>query len=174
MRSAISVLGIGLLGLGLAIGCKSPQHPPVKDNVVASLKANNLGDLSVDEDRDKGVVTLKGDVQTEDLKTQAETLARNAAPGYVVANEVGVRPTGMESQAKSVDSNLDDAIESNYKAMLKGNKALDAQSIHYKAKNGTLVLTGSVKTAAERTDAANLAKTVPNVQQVVNEIEIKK
>ena len=173
MRSAISVLAIGLLGLTLATGCDKPQHPPVKDNVSASLKANNLGDLSITEDRDKGVVTLSGNVQTEEQKTQAEALARTAAPGYVVANEVGVRPAGMEGQAKAVDSNLDDAIESNYKAMLKGHKVLDDQSIHYKSKNGTVVLTGSVKTAAERKEAASLAKTVPNVQQVVNEIEVK-
>jgi hyperosmotically inducible protein len=173
MRSAASVLAIGLLGFGLATGCNKPQHPPVKDNVNASLKANNLGDLSVAEDRDKGVVTLTGDVQTEDQKTQAETVARNAAPGYVVANEVGVRPAGAETQAKSVDSNLDDAIESNYKAVLKAHKNLDDQSIKYNAKNGTLVLDGSVKTAAQRQEAASLAAKVPNVQQVVNKIEVK-
>ncbi len=172
MHNAKIVLAIGLLGMGLATGCDKPQHPAVKDNVVSSLKANSLGDVSVSEDRDKGVVTLTGDVQSEDQKNQAATLAGSAAPGYVVANQIGVRPAGAESQAKSVDSNLDDAIESNYKAALKAHKNLDDQSISYDAKNGTLMLKGSVKTSKQRQEAAALAKQVPNVQQVVNEIEV--
>ncbi len=47
------------------------------------------------------------------------------------------------------------------------------QAADYLAKNGTLVLKGSVKTAAQKKEAEHLAKKVPNVQQVVNEIEVK-
>jgi BON domain len=68
---------------------------------------------------------------------------------------------------------LDNAIEDNFKASLKEHKNLDDQSIDYKAKNGTLVLIGSVKTQAQKKEAASLAKHLPNVQQVVNEIEVK-
>ncbi len=107
------------------------------------------------------------------LKSQAENLARQAAPDYVIANEIGVRPAGGESQADAVSSNLDTAIEHNFKAMLKSHKNLDDQSISYSAKNGTLVLKGTVKTAKQKKEAESLAKHVPNVQQVVNEIEIK-
>jgi len=56
---------------------------------------------------------------------------------------------------------------------LKAHKQLDEQSIDYSAKNGTLVLKGSVKTSAQKEEADKLAKEVPNVQQVVNEIEVK-
>jgi osmotically-inducible protein OsmY len=69
-------------------------------------------------------------------------LARQPAPGYAVANEIGVRPIGQEGQAKSVEKSLDSAIEDNFKADLKKQKNLDDQSVHYAAKNGTLVLTG--------------------------------
>ena len=67
----------------------------------------------------KGVLTLTGDVETADQKAQAESVAAQAAPGYTIANEIGVRPIGQESQAKAVESNLDDGIESNFKASLK-------------------------------------------------------
>ncbi len=40
---------------------------------------------------------------------------------------------GAESQAKSVDSSLDSAIQDNYKAALKAHKNLDDQSISYDA-----------------------------------------
>ena len=153
-------------------GCKS-AHPDEKSAVTTSLNNNNLSNVSVSQDRDKGVITLKGDVGTSDLKSQAENLAKQAAPDYMIANEIGVRPAGDESQAGAVSSNLDTAIEHNYKAMLKGHKNLDDQSISYSAKNGTLVLKGTVKTAQQKKEAESLAKHVPNVQRVVNEIEIK-
>jgi hyperosmotically inducible periplasmic protein len=57
--------------------------------------------------------------------------------------------------------------------MIKAHAVLNDQSIRASAKNGTLVLKGSVKTAKQKKEAEDLAKKVPNVQQVVNELEIK-
>ena len=165
---------VALAGVLAIAGCQNkPVHPDEKAAVTNSLNGNNLGTVSVSQDRDKGVMTLTGDVSSEDQKSQAAVLAKQAAPDYTIADEVGVRPTGVESQAKSVSSNLDSAIEDNYKAAIKGHKNLDDQSIDYSAKNGTLVLTGSVKTVTQKREAEKLAKAVPNVQQVVNEIEVK-
>jgi hyperosmotically inducible protein len=163
-----------LAGALVIAGCQSkPAHPDEKSAVTSSLNNSNLKDVSVSQDQDKGVMTLSGNVDTQDQKSQAETLAKQAAPDYTVADEIGVRPPGAESQAKAVDSNIDSAIESNYKASIKAHKNLDDQSIDYSAKNGTLMLKGSVKTEAQKREAAKLAKEVPNVQQVVNEIEVK-
>jgi hyperosmotically inducible periplasmic protein len=164
-----------LLACTLAIaGCHNEaSHPDEKQTVTSSLKSNSqLNDVSVAQDRDKGVMTLTGDVTSQDLKMQAESVVKQAAPDYTIANEIGIRPAGDESQAKAVSSSLDSAIEDNYKAYIKANKALNDQSIHYSAKNGTLVLKGTVKTAQQKTEAEKLAKSVPNVQQVVNEIEV--
>ena len=149
-----------------------PQHADVKDAVDTAMTRHDLGVVKVSQDRDKGVLTLTGDVDTPDKKSEAESVAKEVAPDYAIANEIGVRPDGAESQAKSVDSNLDDGIENDYKAAIKAHKNLDDQSIHYDAKNGTLVIKGSVKTAAQKNEAALLAKNVPNVKEVVNEIEV--
>jgi osmotically-inducible protein OsmY len=70
-----------------------------------------------------------------------------------------------------MESNLDDGIENNYKAVLIS-KGLDRQHIRYNAKNGVLTLKGSVKDSSQRQEAQELAKNTPNVQQVVNEIQI--
>ena len=88
-------------------GCKT-SHPDEKSAVTTSLNNNNLGSVSVSQDRDKGVMTLKGDVGTEDMKSQAENIAKQAAPDYMIANEIGVRPAGDEGQAGAVSSNLED------------------------------------------------------------------
>ena len=78
---------------------------------------------------------------------------------------------GSESRAKSMASNLDDGIENNYKAALLS-RHMDDLSIHYSAKNGVLVLTRSVKNAEQREQAGKLAEKVPNVRQVVNQLEV--
>ena len=162
-----------LLGALAFAGCKTnPAHPDEKSAVNSSLSSNNLSAVSVSQDQDKGVMTLTGNVDSDAKKAQAESLVKQAAPDYTVANEIGVRPPG-EGQAGSVASNRDSAIEDSYKASLKENKALNDQSISYSAKNGTLVLKGSVKTAAQKKEAEKLAKGIQNVQQVVNEIEVK-
>ena len=170
-----SLLGFAavLAGALAVAGCHNhADHPDEKSAVTNSLSSNNLSSVDVSQDRDKGVMTLTGNVSSGDQKSQAESLAKQAAPDYTVADEIGVRPPGAESQTGSVASNLDSGIEDNFKADIKAHKSLDDQSIHAKAKNGTLVLTGSVKTGAQKHEAGKLAKSVPNVQQVVNELEV--
>ena len=54
------------LALILSVGCSQQRanNPSVKDNVENSLKQAGFDKVNVDEDRDKGVITLKGDVAT--------------------------------------------------------------------------------------------------------------
>jgi hyperosmotically inducible periplasmic protein len=173
--ASLTVFAASLTLIFMLAGCnQTPKHhPDVKDTVNTAMTRNNLGVVNVSEDRDKGVITLTADVETPDQKARAESVASQAAPGYSIANEIGVRPIGQESQAKAVDSNLDDAIEDNFKASLKAHKDLDDQHISYDAKNGTLVLKGSVKSPSQKIQTQKLAKAVPNVKEVVNEIKVE-
>ena len=168
-----AIVTASLFGVFVLVGCNTAQHADVKDAVNSALTSNNLGVVSVSQDREKGVITLTGDVESEDQKKLAESVAKQAAPDYGIANQIGVRPPGAEGQAKAVASSLDSGIEDNYKAALLAHKNLDAQSISYSATNGSLVLKGSVKTQAQRKEAGKLARAVPNVKQVVNEIKVK-
>ena len=161
-----------LLGSAMVIAGCQKNHPDEKSAVTNSLNSNNLGSVDVSQDREKGVMTLKGDVANADAKQQAESLAKQAAPDYTIANEIGVRPPDA-ANAGAVASNLDSAIEDNFKAAIKAHENLNDQSISGSAKNGTLVIKGSVKTAAQKKEVGTLAKQVPNVQQVVNELEVK-
>jgi hyperosmotically inducible periplasmic protein len=168
------LLGAAVLLSGAMViaGCNKASHPDEKAAVNNSLNSNNLSAVSVSQDRDKGVMTLGGNVDNADAKSQAESLAKQAAPDYTIANEIGVRPP-QAANAGAVASNLDSAIEDNFKAAIKAHENLNDQSISGSAKNGTLVIKGTVKTAAQKKEAGSLAKQVPNVQQVVNEIEVK-
>lgn len=155
----------------LVAGCQT-SHPDEKSAVTTSLNNNNFSSVDVSQDRDKGVMTLKGNVDSDDIKQQAANLAKQSAPDYTIANEIGVRPPEA-ANAGAVASDLDSAIEDDFKATIKAHQNLDDQSIRCTAKNGTLVVSGSVKTTTQKAEVNKLAKDVPNVQQVVNELEIK-
>ncbi|GAC1659206.1 MAG: hypothetical protein NVS9B15_21450 [Acidobacteriaceae bacterium] len=159
------------------VGCatktdRANNAADVKTAVRNDLDAANLKGVKVDFDKDKNVVTLTGDAASDEQRAQAAEIAKKDAAGMVIANEIGVRPAGAETEAKKIDSNIDDAIEKEYKAILIGNK-LDHSGIDFKAKNGTLELTGKVDNARIRTQAQQLAKNVPNVGEIVNKIQVK-
>ncbi len=163
-----------LAGVLMIAGCNSsPRYADSKDAVNNALTQNNLGSIHVAQDRDKGVLTLTGTVPTDDQKTQAESVAKQAAPTYTVADEIAVVPPQNAGATKAANSDTDDAIEDSFKAELKKHRNLNDQSISVKSKNGAVILTGSVKTEAQKREADKLAKAVPNVQQVVNEIDVK-
>ncbi len=174
-RTVSQACMVASLGLGLMIaGCNhSPAYPDSKDAVNNSLTQNNLGAIHVSQDRDKGVITLTGTVPAQDQKSQAETAARQAAPNYTIADEIAVVPPENAGATKAANSDTDDAIEDSFKAELKKHRNLNDQDISIKSKNGAVILTGSVKTEAQKREADKLAKHVANVQQVVNEIDVK-
>jgi hyperosmotically inducible periplasmic protein len=157
----------------VAAGCTQTNKKSEVDQVKQALQQADLKDVTVSDDTDKNTVTLGGTLHSDDAKNRAGEIAKQAAPDRTIANEISVQPVGDESQARGVASNLDDGIENNYKAALIS-KRLDKQSIHYKAKNGVLTLTGSVKAPQQKSQAEMLASKVPNVEQVVNQIEVKR
>jgi hyperosmotically inducible protein len=161
-----------LLATGL-LGCSNtpPKSPDVTDSIRRSLDQSGYKDVSVSQDRDKGVVTLSGTVPTESDKAQAESLAKSAAAGQVVANQIAVRPPGDESVAKTVDSDLDKAIEKNLDAALVKRK-MD-KGVRFDVKNGVVTLKGDVSSQAKRSAIEQIANGVPNVKQVVNEMQVK-
>lgn len=166
--AALTFALYGLTGCGRAATEKSPD---VAGAVRQSLDQANLKDISVSQDRDKGVVTLTGHVPSEDAKNQAENIAKSAAAGQVVANEIAVVPPDDAKIAKTVNSDLDAAIEKDLDATLVSNHL--NRLVKYDVKNRVVTLKGSVDSEGQRGQAAKLAAGVPNVSQVVNEIQLK-
>jgi hyperosmotically inducible periplasmic protein len=173
MKKLVS-LAVVLLTLAFAVACSQQKAntPDAKPAVQDALKAGGYDNINVDQDRDKGVITLKGDVKTDEDKAKVQQIAEGAAHGMVVANEVGVRPEGNESAAKTVDNKTDDAIEDHMKAAIAAHK-WENQHIRFEAKNGVLTLKGDVDTARQREQMNDVAKNIPGVQQVVNELQVK-
>jgi hyperosmotically inducible protein len=160
-----------LLVAGMLSSCSSDKSPDVTDNIRKSLDQAGFKDVKVSEDRDKGVVTLTGTLPTDTDKQQAESIAKSTAPSLVVADQISVRPPGNESEAKAVDSDLDKAIEKNLDATLIKHRL--KKNVKYDVKNGVVTLTGDLPSQSKRQQVEKLAASIPNVKQVVNEIEVK-
>ena len=110
--------------LGALTGCsESTKAPDVSDNIRKSLDQSGFKDVSVSQDRDKGVVTLTGTVATESDKAQARGYREKRKVGaQVVSDQIAVRPPGNESEAKAVDTDLDKAIDKQVDAVLVKNR----------------------------------------------------
>jgi hyperosmotically inducible protein len=162
-----------LLAIGATLGCSgaSAKSPDVSDNIRNSLDQAGFKNVSVKDDRDKGVVTLGGNVTSENAKSQAESLAKSIAGAQVVADEIAVIPVGVEEDAKAVNSDLDKGIEENLDATLIKNKMHD--HVKYEVKSGVVTLSGEVNSQDKRDNAEKVATNVPNVKQVVNDLQVK-
>ena len=156
----------------VALGCSQRQQSvDVKDAVESALSQAGYTSVTVAQDRDKGVITLSGNVATEEDKQGAASVTQSVSSTLVIANQIGVRPAGFTSEAEQIDSSLDTAIEKNFEAMLIAGR-MD-KDITYAAKNGVLTLKGEVNSQAKRNELEKLAASVPNVKQVVNELQVK-
>ena len=164
---------IALVAIGAALGCSSTSanSADVSDSIRKSLDQAGFKDVSVSQDRDKGIVTLGGQVASEGDKSRAESLAKSYAGTQVVADQIAVIPLGAEKTAKAVNSDLDQGIESNLDAALIQSKMHD--KVKYAVKSAVVTLTGEVNSEDMRSSAARVANAVPNVQQVVNDLQVK-
>jgi len=167
------VILLTMVAIGTVVGCSrfSAKSPDVSDSIRKSLDQAGLKDVTVSQDRDKGIVTLGGQVATDDQKAQAESLAKSFAGTEVVADQIAVISVGQEKEAKAVNSDLDQAIEKNLDAALIQNKMHN--NVKYSVKSGVVTLTGEVNSQDKRTRAEKVAAGVPNVQQVVNNLQVK-
>jgi hyperosmotically inducible protein len=171
-RSA-SLLAFASLAFAVAFSaCSHNSHPDDKTAVYDALNQHDLRSLTVSQDRDAGTITLSGIVGSDDRKQKAYQVAQQAAPGYSIIDRIQVQNAGLVSDMKAaqMDVQLDSAIEKHYKATLAAHRNLN--HVQYSVYNQTLTLKGTVKTYKERQQAEDLAKKVPQVQHVVNEIQL--
>jgi osmotically-inducible protein OsmY len=164
---------LAIIAAGILTGCsQTAKSPDVSSAVRKALDQAGLKEVSINQDRDKGVVTLGGHVAGEGDKAQAESIAVSLAGGQVVSDQIAVVPPGDEADATTVNSALDKGIEHNLEAALVQSKLRD--SVEYAVKNHVVTLTGEVDSQSRRREAERVAASVPNVQQVVNELQVKK
>jgi osmotically-inducible protein OsmY len=167
------VISLTLFAIVAVVSCSrfSAKSPDVSGSIRKALDQAGLKDVSISQDRDNGIVTLGGQVSSDDQKAQAESLAKSIAGAQVVADQIVVLPAGAEREAKAMNSDLDQGIEKNLDAALIQSKM--HHNVKYSVKSGVVTLTGKVNSQDMRSLAEKVAAGVPNVRQVVNNLQVK-
>jgi len=170
-RSCLSLLAVAAIGILAGCSASPTKSADVSRGIRSSLDQAGLKGVSVTQDHDKGLVTLGGRVVADAEKSQAESIATAMAGAQVVSNQIEVVPPGAEHDAKKMDSDLDKGIEGNLDAaLIQGGLH---KSINYAVKNQVVTMTGEVDSQSKRVQAQDIVAAVPNVLQVVNELQVK-
>lgn len=153
----------------------------LKDRINFRLETSDtLRKYDVKVKVDKGVVTLSGDVVNAAQKAEAERLAK--VDGVTrVQNDITLDPNEDKTVADRVKSGLtktgekitDAWITTKVKWFFIGEDALKDSDINVDTKDNVVTLKGTVKSAAGKTRAVQLAKNTDGVKQVVDQLMVK-
>jgi len=134
---------------------------------------------------DAGVVTINGEVADDTERAQALLLARTTDGVKRVEDALTVststtQPSGADTQppaytqpsAAAPASNGDAALSSRVQSQLSADAQMKGAPIEVTAKNGVVLLQGTVRSAAAKQRALALARGTDGVSQVVDRISV--
>jgi osmotically-inducible protein OsmY len=166
------VLAVALLAW---LGCSTsrPIDTQASDAVITSkVKSKLAADpqtsaLEIDVDTLNGEVTLRGRVDSEQEKRDAERLARNTEGVREVNNK-------LEMGDVSAGEEVSDAwIVTKVKSQLAADPEVNSFNIDVDATQGEVTLSGVVTDQRARTEAERIARATEGVKSVRNEIRVR-
>ena len=118
----------------------------------------------------KGTVQLSGFVDTYAQKYTASSITKKVQGVRDVENNLTVKNTTDRSTGEYID---DKALASRVNTALGENVEYKFEEVAITALKGTVQLSGFVNTAEQKAKAGDIAKQVPGVQNIVNNISVK-
>ena len=116
----------------------------------------------------KGVITLRGKVDSEAEQQAAGEIARTIEGAREVSNQLTVVP---QAERKAVDRQ-DQQIVKDVKRGIKNDARLKKARIHVRADEGIVTLTGKAPSLETSVRASETARRVPGVRAVRNELTL--
>ncbi len=139
----------------------------------AILKNPELRSQGLDVEVNDRTVTLKGNVETPLQRAALEQLAQALAGPRSVTVTVGVRSAAAVPSTAAADD-IDARLPKEIEFALYKTDAFDVKTLRISSQNRVVRLAGSVRSPAEKLLAERIAREVPDVRGVTNDLEIVK
>jgi len=139
----------------------------IKTLVSSNLLQNaDLREKHIATDVKNRMVTLSGTVETAAQKNQAEHIA------WQVAGVLGVTDNLSAANAETNPESVDEKLARRVEFELYSTKAISLKAVQIHAASGTVTLTGTVSSRAEKLLAEKTAESVEGVRKVVNSLAV--
>jgi hyperosmotically inducible protein len=147
-------------------------------------------DIDVDAHADRNEVTLSGKLPSQALRARAVDLARSVNSKLVITDKIDVVPPQIsraeyteelarqqraraQERGETIGNTLDDAwIHTKIVAKLISDPDTPQRKINVDVQNNVVTLRGNVSSAAEKSEAEQLAKNTEGVKQVINRLRV--
>ena len=130
----------------------------------ALSKNGEVGEKRIETEVKNRVVTLSGLVETASQKYAAEQIA------WQVPGVQGVKDNLSTTNAQATPESPDEKLAHRVEFELYSTKAISLKSVQIHAENGTVTLTGTVTSRAEKLLAERIAQSVAGVRKVINNL----
>ena len=171
----------GLVVAALVTACSS-TNAGLTSKIKTKLAADPVVKAhQIDVDSNNGVVTLTGNIDSQDAKDRALQIAKETKGVVEVRDMIEVRNpnAGMIPDGNAPDTNrtagqvIDDAsITMKVKAKLLDDPAVKGLKIDVDTREGVVYLTGSVATSQVRDQAIKLARETEGVKDVQANLDV--
>jgi osmotically-inducible protein OsmY len=138
------------------MGEQRREDADLRGDVLQALMLDSLVPTSVDAWVENGVVTLSGTVEWQYERDEAEFVAGNLLGVVAIENDIYL--------ADTTPSSAD--VEKKIKKAFSRNAKLDAKALSVATSNGTVTLSGQVRSWDEHDDAVAAAWAAPGVKSV--------
>ena len=132
--------------------------------------SRRVAGFEIDAVTSDGVVTLTGQVPSEDVKSFAAEIARDTPGVKDVNNQIAVNPTAQPSIEGSRVEDLE--IKTSILEALTRSAELGGKHIEVKVESRIVTLGGTVETPAQRNGAEQTARAVNGVAGVTNNLAV--
>jgi len=165
-RSIFVIAGL-VCAVGIGACDREPDIEEIANGALDKVQLNDAVDAKYDADA--GVVHLSGSVGRAEDRMRADDAVRAPVEGMALAANQIVVDGAEEELADDLDSGIEERFDS-----LRENGPADMKNLDVDAavENGVVTLSGEVRTAAEKTQVEQMARTIPGVTDVVNGITV--